>query len=166
MKVRAYVLILSVAFLGMSAGSKKARLTEGLNPGDLAPRIEFLGNKNDLSFRCQRGGYTLLNFWAAYDAESRVRNLQLANEIKRLGSNRVEMCSISVDESKSIFNETVKIDNLDLATQFHEERGRESEIYKRYSLDKGFKSFLINDEGVIVAANISPERLTEIMREI
>ena len=44
MKVRAYVLIASVALLGMSAGSKKAKLTEGVNPGDLAPRIEFLGN--------------------------------------------------------------------------------------------------------------------------
>ena len=43
MKVRAYVLIASVALLGMSAGSKKAKLTEGVNPGDLAPRIEFLG---------------------------------------------------------------------------------------------------------------------------
>lgn len=41
MKVRAYVLIASVALLGMSAGSKKAKLTEGVNPGDLAPRIEF-----------------------------------------------------------------------------------------------------------------------------
>ena len=50
MKVRAYVLIASVALLGMSAGSKKAKLTEGVNPGDLAPRIEFLGNDAKASF--------------------------------------------------------------------------------------------------------------------
>ena len=71
MKVRAYVLIASVALLGMSAGSKKAKLTEGVNPGDLAPRIEFLGNDAKASFHNQLGRYTLLNFWAAYDAESR-----------------------------------------------------------------------------------------------
>ena len=50
MKVRAYVLIASVALLGMSAGSKKAKLTEGVNPGDLAPRIEFLGNDAKCQF--------------------------------------------------------------------------------------------------------------------
>lgn len=72
MKVRAYVLIASVALLGMSAGSKKAKLTEGVNPGDLAPRIEFLGNDAKASFHNQLGRYTLLNFWAAYDAESRL----------------------------------------------------------------------------------------------
>ena len=55
MKVRAYVLIASVALLGMSAGSKKAKLTEGVNPGDLAPRIEFLGNDAKASFHNQLG---------------------------------------------------------------------------------------------------------------
>ena len=146
MKVRAYVLIASVALLGMSAGSKKAKLTEGVNPGDLAPRIEFLGNDAKASFHNQLGRYTLLNFWAAYDAESRARNVQLANEV--------------------IFTETVKIDKLDLSTQFHEGLGKESELYKKYDLRKGFKNFLINDEGVIIAANVTPEKLTEILKAI
>ena len=88
MKVRAYVLIASVALLGMSAGSKKAKLTEGVNPGDLAPRIEFLGNDAKASFHNQLGRYTLLNFWAAYDAESRARNVQLANEVNKFGPDK------------------------------------------------------------------------------
>ena len=152
MKVRAYVLIASVALLGMSAGSKKAKLTEGVNPGDLAPRI--------------LGRYTLLNFWAAYDAESRARNVQLANEVNKFGPDKIAMCSISMDEKESIFTETVKIDKLDLSTQFHEGLGKESELYKKYDLRKGFKTFLINDEGVIIAANVTPEKLTEILKAI
>ena len=103
MKVRAYVLIASVALLGMSAGSKKAKLTEGVNPGDLAPRIEFLGNDAKASFHNQLGRYTLLNFWAAYDAESRARNVQLANEVNKFGPDKIAMCSISMDEKESIF---------------------------------------------------------------
>ena len=158
MKVRAYVLIASVALLGMSAGSKKAKLTEGVNPGDLAPRIEFLGNDAKAS--------TLLNFWAAYDAESRARNVQLANEVNKFGPDKIAMCSISMDEKESIFTETVKIDKLDLSTQFHEGLGKESELYKKYDLRKGFKNFLINDEGVIIAANVTPEKLTEILKAI
>ncbi len=166
MKVRAYVLIASVALLGMSAGSKKAKLTEGVNPGDLAPRIEFLVNYAKASFHNQLGRYTLLNFWAAYDAESRARNVQLANEVNKFGPDKIAMCSISMDEKESIFTETVKIDKLDLSTQFHEGLGKESELYKKYDLRKGFKTFLINDEGVIIAANVTPEKLTEILKAI
>ena len=166
MKVRAYVLIASVALLGMSAGSKKAKLTEGVNPGDLAPRIEFLRNDAKASFHNQLGRYTLLNFWAAYDAESRARNVQLANEVNKFGPDKIAMCSISMDEKESIFTETVKIDKLDLSTQFHEGLGKESELYKKYDLRKGFKTFLINDEGVIIAANVTPEKLTEILKAI
>lgn len=166
MKVRAYVLILSVAFLGMSAGSKKAMFTEGVNPGDLAPRIELLGNGGDTGFQNQTGRYTLLNFWAAYDAESRARNVRMANEVNKLSSNKIALCSISLDENESVFTGTVKIDKLDLSTQFHDGLGKESALYEKYDLRKGFRNFLINDQGVIVAANVTPEKLTEIMKAI
>ena len=166
MKVRAYVLIASVAILGMSAGSKDAKLTEGVNPGDLAPRIEFLGNSGNANFHNQSGRYTLLNFWAAYDAESRVRNVQLTNEVNKLGLDKISMCSISMDEKESIFTETVKIDKLDFTTQFHDRLGKKSEVYKKYHLQKGFKNFLIDDKGVIIAANVTPDRLTEVLEKI
>ncbi len=166
MKVRAYVLIVSVALFGMSAGSKKAKLTEGINPGDLAPRIEFLEMGHQSSFQNQSRRYTLLNFWAAYDAESRARNVQLANEVNKFSPTEIAMCSISMDEKESIFAETVKIDKLDLSTQFHEGQGKESELYKKYDLKDGFKNFLIDNKGVIIAANITPEKLTEILKKI
>ena len=150
----------------MSAGSKDAKLTEGVNPGDLAPRIEFLENSGNADFHNQSGRYTLLNFWAAYDAESRARNVQLANEVNKLGLDKIAMCSISLDERESIFTETVKIDNLDATTQFHDRLGKKSEVYKKYNLNKGFKNFLINDEGVIIAANVTPSKLTEVLENI
>ena len=44
MKFYAYVLVGTLALLFMAAGSKHAKLSEGLNPGDLAPRIEIPEN--------------------------------------------------------------------------------------------------------------------------
>lgn len=166
MKIRTYVLIASVAFLGISAGSKQAKLTEGVNPGDLAPRIESLGNESNFNFQNHSGRYTLLNFWAAYDAESRVRNVLLSNEINKLGSNKIAMYSVSLDEKSSVFMETVKADKLDLSTQFHDELGKASEVYRKYNLKKGFKNFLIDDKGIIIAANVTPEKLTEVLKKI
>ena len=74
MKVNVYVLFATAmaALLLISAGTKEAKPTVGTHPGDLAPSIEFSGNGNKFEFKNQTGRYTLVNFWAAYDAESRV----------------------------------------------------------------------------------------------
>lgn len=166
MKVRAYVLVVAVALLTVSAGTKNAKPTEGINPGDFAPRIESLGNETNFSFQNHSGRYTLLNFWAAYDGESRARNVQLWNEVKKLGSDKIDMCSISFDEKKSIFTETVKIDKLDETKQFHEELGQQSKLFGKYKLQKGFRNFLINDKGVIVATHVTPDQLTDVLKKI
>ncbi len=166
MKVRAYVLCVAVGLVAVSAGTKKAKPTMGANPGDLAPRIESLGNESILSFQNHSGRYTLLNFWAAYDAESRARNIQLWNEVNKLGSEKVTMYSISLDEKTSIFDETIKMDKLNGTNQLHEELGKESDLYKKYKLKKGLRNFLINDEGVIIASNVDPSDLTKMLNKI
>jgi len=163
MRVRTYVLVALTAMVFMSFGSKNAKPTVGLNPGDYAPGIESLGNENNFSFQNHSGHYTLLNFWATYDAESRARNVRLMNEIYKLGSEKLLFRSISLDENKSIFTETVKIDKLDASTQFLEEQGKESELYKKFRLNKGMINFLIDDKGVIIAYDLTPEKLAEML---
>lgn len=166
MKVRAYVLFVAVALFAVSAGTKNAKPTEGINPGDVAPRIESLGNVSDLSFQNHSGRYTLLNFWAAYDGESRARNVQLWNEVIKLSPDKIAMFSISLDEKKSIFTETVKADKLEGTNQLHEGLGRESKLFGKYKLQNGLKNFLIDDKGVIVAANVTPDDLAKVLKKI
>ncbi|MDR1203433.1 MAG: thioredoxin family protein [Tannerellaceae bacterium] len=166
MKVRTYVLIVTITLLTMSAATKDVRLVEGLSPGDLAPGIKSLGNERDFNFQNHSGRYTLLNFWAAYDAESRVRNIRLANEVSKLGSEKFSFRSISLDEKKSIFSETVRIDKLNETTQFHAEQSGKSALYKKYNLKKGFKNYLINDEGVIIATDLTPDELINVLKTI
>jgi hypothetical protein len=144
----------------MSTASKDVN-TEGLSPGDRAPRIESLGNERKINFRNHSNRYTLLNFWATYDAESRARNIKLSNEVGKISSGKIALCSISLDESESVFSETIRIDNLDEATQFHETEGKKSKLYRMYNLKKGFNNFLINEKGVIVAKNITPDELAK-----
>ena len=160
MKVRAYVLIVSVALFGMSAGSKKATLTEGSNPGDLAPSIEFLEKDGKaIRFQNQTGRYTLVHFWAAYDAESRMRNVLLANKVAAMESDKVRLCAISLDES--VFAETVKIDGLDRSSQYYMGAEAASEVSEKYHLNKGLRNFLIDDQGVIVATNVDADQLAQ-----
>lgn len=163
MRVKTYVFAAFVALLFMSSGSKDTKPTVGLNPGDYAPEIEFLKNRENLTFQNHSGEFTLLNFWATYNAESRARNISLINSINKLDSGKLRICSISLDENRSVFTETIKSDKLDSSTQFLEEQGRQSALYGKYLLDKGFTNYLIDDRGIIVAHNLTPEKLAEIL---
>lgn len=162
--VPAVFTVLLIALLTVSASTKETRLTTGITPGDLAPGIKSLENKSDLSFHNHSGRYTLLNFWAAYDAESRVRNVLLSNEVNKLDPAKIAMYAVSLDKSQAIFEETLKIDKLDETRQIWEGSDTKSALYKAYKLNKGLKSFLIDDTGKIIAVNVHPKQLTELLK--
>ncbi|MDR1257734.1 MAG: thioredoxin family protein [Tannerellaceae bacterium] len=158
MKVKAYVLAGAVVLLYISAASKDVRY-RGITPGDLAPGIKYSGNGKDFVIPDHSNRYTLLNFWASYDANSRARNVRLANEVNKLDEDKIALCSVSFDESPSVFSGTVRIDKLNQATQFNEPGGKNSGLYRRYGLKKGFTNFLIDENGIIVAKDIDPKEL-------
>lgn len=163
MKIRAYVLLVVVAVFVMSATTKKARISEGIAPGSLAPSIELAGNGSDFDFSNHSGRYTLLNFWAAYDAESRARNVQLANVIGKFDPDEITLLSVSFDANETIFTETVKTDKLSASSQFWSGRIKLSKLYRKYGLKQGFRNFLIDDNGVIIATNVSAGQLPELV---
>ena len=166
MKIRTYVLSVTAMLFLLFAGTDKAGLTEGYRPGDIAPGIELPGTDANITFSNGSGCYTLLHFWAAYDAGSRMLNVQLWNRLNQSDLSRVKMISISLDEPESVFTETVKSDKLEMTNQVHEMLGEHSEMYKKYGLKKGLRNFLIDNKGVIVATNITPEKLSEFMNKL
>ena len=154
-------LFLLVAFIPvfMGNGTKEKTFTKGTNPGDLAPEIQLQGI--DLS----NGKYVLVQFWAAYDGESRKQNALLNNKISQSGLDNLQIVSISFDEKKSVFKQAIKADRLNIYNQFNIEAGKKSEIYKNYRLDQGFGNLLINPNGIIVARNASPEEVIKMLKQ-
>ena len=145
---------------------EKDKPTGGLNVGDLAPNLRVGTNSNgqQLYLDSRKSKYVLLSFWASYDAQSRMQNASLSNIIQALPNN-VEMISVSFDEYKSVFDETIRKDQIPASSCFLETAGDASELYKAYSLNKGFKNFLLNDEGMILAKNISASELVSYLTE-
>ena len=116
------------------------------------------GEKQLIDLKDLRGKYVLLSFWASYDAPSRVQNATLNHAIEQ--ADNVEMVSVSFDEFKSIFNETIKKDRISTSNCFVELAGNSSDLFKTYRLNKGFKNFLLDKNGVIVAKDITPSQLS------
>jgi hypothetical protein len=150
-------LILGSLFLYIGAGTKENKRTEGIQPGNLAPEIHL----QDINL--QGNGYILVQFWAAYDPQSRLENVIMHNVISKSKTENLRLVSISLDENPSVFQGIIKTDCLDETTQFNEPKGKNSELFKQYRLKKGFNNWLIDSNGVIVDMNISS---TEILGKI
>ena len=142
---------------------EKDKPTGGLNVGDIAPdfKIKTMSTEQQpiQNLSKMKGKYVLLSFWASYDAQSRMQNASLSNAL-RSTSQDVEMVSVSFDEYKSIFNETIKKDQISTSNCFVELAGVSSDLYQTYRLKRGFKNFLLDENGVIVAKDVTVSELS------
>ena len=143
---------------------EKDKPTGGLNVGDIAPdfKIQSMSAEQPLAeLSDMKGKYVLLSFWASYDAHSRMQNASLSNVLRSASRNdNVEMVSVSFDEYQSIFKETVRKDQIVTPTCFVETKGESSGLFKKYRLGRGFTNYLLDENGVIIAKNISAAELS------
>ena len=143
---------------------EKDKPTGGLNVGDIAPdfKIQSMSAGQPLAeLSDMKGKYVLLSFWASYDAHSRMQNASLSNVLRSASRyENVEMVSVSFDEYQSIFKETVRKDQIVTPTCFVETKGESSGLFKKYRLGRGFTNYLLDENGVIIAKNISAAELS------
>ena len=143
---------------------EKDKPTGGLNVGDIAQdfKIQSMSAGQPLAeLSDMKGKYVLLSFWASYDAHSRMQNASLSNVLRSASRNEnVEMVSVSFDEYQSIFKETVRKDQIVTPTCFVETKGESSGLFKKYRLGRGFTNYLLDENGVIIAKNISAAELS------
>ena len=143
---------------------EKDKPTGGLNVGDIAPdfKIQSMSAGQPLAeLSDMKGKYVLLSFWASYDAHSRMQNASLSNVLRSASRNdNVEMVSVSFDEYQSIFKETVRKDQIVTPTCFVETKGESSGLFKKYRLGRGFTNYLLDENGEIIAKNISAAELS------
>ncbi|MEG1616476.1 MAG: thioredoxin-like domain-containing protein [Bacteroidales bacterium] len=149
---------LLLALLTTSFVDKNAKPGIGLSEGSSAPEFQI----DNLKSESLKGKKVLVSFWAAYDARSRVNNSLLAANLKKMTGD-IELVSIGFDESSLIFEETVRMEHLERSTQHHERNGKNSDIFRAYRLKEGFTNYLLDEHGVIIAKNLNPKELKELM---
>ena len=75
------------------------------------------------------------------------------------------MVSVSFDKSKAVFEKTLSMDGINDRYQFLDTKGSDSKIYQKYQLEKGFQNYLIDENGVIMAINLTPKDLSRILEK-
>lgn len=165
MKYFRYFLIGGIALIGLSSSRLgDTKPSEGIYPGDLFADIKNITNVSGTTVNLSdfKGQRVLVNLWAAYDASSHCDNVLLANAIVK-NDYPVKMLSLSFDQSQSVFERTVTVDELDESSQFLLDESLQIELSDRFKLKKGFKNFLLDEEGKIVAIDLSVEKLNQLM---
>ena len=153
----------------LTAFVEKDKPTGGLSEGDVAPDFKIESTSEEQpAFKLGnlKGKYVLLSFWASYDAQSRMQNASLSNALRSTARNNVKMVSVSFDEYQSIFEETIRKDQIVTPTCFVETKGEDSGLFKKYRLNRGFTNYLLDGNGVIIAKNISAADLSAYVKEI
>lgn len=158
-RIVSIVVVLVIVLFLLSAFNPRKK---GLKAGNIAPEIE-LCDTTLCSFGLADSGYTLLHFWASYDAPSRIANIRYNHAIEESGNTQLRYIAISYDRNAALFDEIVKRDGVNAACQYYDKSGKSSSLYERYRLSKGFASYLISPDGTIVAENPSPQTLANIL---
>lgn len=163
MKYVKFCLIVMVTF-ALSAVSVNTNFTStGYHPGEMIPDI-VLTDLEGNSYRLHdyKGKKVVVNFWASYDAQSRAANVRLHNILKAMDAD-VAFLSVSFDENLNVVERTLALDDMDAVSFFCERGGSGSKLYKEFDLDKGFRSYLIGENGVIAAMNMTPDDLKRML---
>lgn len=160
--------MLGLVFISMaSTTTGTTQPSEGIYPGDLFPDMKNIESVSGAKFDLLdlKGKKVLVNFWAASDADSRKDNVLFSNIIDRKNY-PIQMISVSFDRSEAVFERTVSVDKIDKSNQFWASAKVRPELQKRYQLDKGYKSYLIDEDGRIIAIDLTPQSLDRLMKEI
>ena len=149
-----------VMIFALSASSVNTNTpSTGYHPVEMIPNIvltDLEGNRHQL--HDYKGKKVVVNFWASYDAQSRAANVRLHNILKTMDRD-VAFLSVSFDENRNVVERTLALDDMETVSLFSETSGTGSKLYKELNLDKGFRSYLIGENGVIAAMNMNPADL-------
>ena len=73
------------------------------------------------------------------------------------------MISISFDRYESVYKASVEQDKINADNCYLEMEGENSDIYKSYGLKNGFTNYLLDNEGVIIAKNVTADELSALL---
>ncbi|MGM0532099.1 MAG: redoxin domain-containing protein [Bacteroidota bacterium] len=140
--------------------------TEKLGIGNKAPEIALPNPEGDtVRLSSLEGDYVLLDFWAAWCKPCRVENPNLVETYKEFQDEDFEIYQVSLDKSRSDWENAIEKDNLDWyhVSDLEFWNSRAAQTYNIKSIPA---NFLLNKQGEIIAKDLRGDDLPAKLNEV
>jgi peroxiredoxin len=161
--VRNFLLAFSVLFWLAGSTISYARL----KVGDQAPDFTILDQQGKpIKLSALRGSVVLLDFWASWCMPCRMANTEIVPVYHKYASLGFDMFSVSLDSKKEPWMNAIRNDKMDWPHHGSDFKGWESAVAKLYAIESLPTSFLINENGTVIALDPDEYDLEKKLLEI
>lgn len=108
----------------------------------------------------QKNKYTLIHFWASWDNKSLMQIKDLRQLYKRFRKDGLEIVSVSLDDSKTAWKNTISVEKMNWVNLSDLKRWS-SVIVKLFDLTHIPQNILIDSKGNIIAKNLNMDEISE-----
>mgnify|MGYP006363883409 FL=1 len=108
----------------------------------------------------QKNKYTLIHFWASWDNKSLMQIKDLRQLYKRFKKDGLEIVSVSLDDSKTAWKNTISVEKMNWVNLSDLKRWS-SVIVKLFDLTHIPQNILIDSKGNIIAKNLNMDEISE-----
>lgn len=153
-----------------SANLVASEVVTGLEIGQRAPELIYKSPEGkEISLSSLRGKMVLVDFWASWCMPCRIENPNLVNVYKKYNNKRFSrgrgftIYSVSLDTDKEAWINGIKNDGLVWDSHVSDLKGWHADAAALYKVESIPASFLIDDNGIIVAKDLRAEALEQKM---
>jgi thiol-disulfide isomerase/thioredoxin len=170
--VKISVVLAIVGFGFLSFNNDTNQPPVGLNVGDCAPLINAtLLSGAEFASSDLKGKMVLIDFWASYDAGSRIANpikaalyTEYQSKLFRNGQG-FTVVSVSLDRFRNPLQKTIDADKLEYPYHICDFNGRESNLVETYQ-GQDLKKILIDGSGRVVVVSTNIEDITKALQRL
>ena len=137
---------------------KEAQISRWTALGVIAPNLTLTDVNNKLSSIYEKGTYTLIDFWASWCIPCKKEIPAMVSLFNKYKEKNFQIVSFSLDTDVSKLKKAIEKDKLDWK-HLIDYKAWGSEVVKMFGVKTIPMNFLLDENGTIIAKNLSPEAL-------
>ena len=160
--MKEFTLIIAAIVIALVATSSFSNRNAALEIGKQMPQTDIKAADDAMNLSTLHGKWVILSFWSAADAQSRIAASQSYRNAESLNAD-INFISVNFDRSEALMNEIAQIDGIGGTLLHITDTDSALQLRRKFSMNSGLRTFLIDPEGQLTAVDPSPEQIKRLV---